>query len=190
MSSPREPPVEDPRPDDLRRAKSLVLVNTGDGKGKSTAAFGTMTRAVAMGWPVAVVQFLKSGKWNTGEEKTGRQLGVDWWAIGEGFTWDSDDLTRDEAVAREAWRHAAGLLVVGSHRLVVLDELTYPLNWGWIPLDEALAAIRDRADDVNVIVTGRDAPAALVELADTVTEMRNVKHAYDRGVRAKKGIDY
>lgn len=187
---PDEPPIEDPRPDDLRRAPSLVLVNTGDGKGKSTAAFGTVMRAVALGWPVAVVQFLKSGKWNTGEEKTARGLGVDWWAIGEGFTWDSDDLSRDEAVAREAWQHAAALLSSGSHRLVVLDEVTYPLRWGWIALDDAVAAIRDRDEQVNVIVTGRDAPDAIVELADTVTEMRNVKHAYDGGIRAKRGIDY
>ena len=99
----REPddiPTEDPRPDGLRRAPSLVLVNTGDGKGKSTAAFGVVMRGVGRGWPVAVVQFLKSGNWNTGEEKIGRQLGVDWCAIGEGFTWDSEDLTQDEAVAQ------------------------------------------------------------------------------------------
>jgi cob(I)alamin adenosyltransferase len=187
---PDEPLVEDPRPDDLRSAKSLVLVNTGDGKGKSTAAFGTLMRAVAQGWKVAVVQFLKSGEWKTGEEKLGKQLGVDWWAIGEGFTWDSDDLSKDQAVAREAWQHAAALLSAGTHRLVVLDELTYPVNWGWIQIDEVAAAIRDRAEGVSVIITGRDAPAAIIDLADTVTEMRNVKHAYDSGIRAKKGIDY
>ncbi|MGH8983143.1 MAG: cob(I)yrinic acid a,c-diamide adenosyltransferase [Acidimicrobiia bacterium] len=185
-----EPPVDDPRPDDLHAAPSVVIVNTGDGKGKSTAAFGTVMRAVARGWRVAVVQFIKSGKWNVGEEKTAKQLGVDWWTIGEGFSWDSTDLTEDEAVAQAAWRHAADVIGAGEHRLVVLDEVTYPVNWGWIALDDVVATIRERPDEVNVVVTGRDAPAVLIDLADTVTEMRNVKHAYDRGIRAKKGIDY
>jgi cob(I)alamin adenosyltransferase len=185
-----EPPVEDPRSDRLQSAPSVVIVNTGDGKGKSTAAFGVVMRAVARGWAVAVVQFIKSGKWNVGEEATARKLGVDWWTIGEGFSWDSADLSEDEAVAREAWRHSAAVIAAGEHRLVVLDEITYPVNWGWIPLDEVLAAIRHRPGAVNVVLTGRGAPDALVDAADTVTEMRNVKHAYDRGIRAKKGIDY
>ncbi len=184
------PPTTDPRPGPLRRADSLVLVNTGQGKGKSTAAFGVLMRSVARGWPVAVVQFLKSGNWNVGEEKVARQLGVDWWAVGEGFTWDSDDLTKDQAVATEAWRQAAELLAAGTHRLVVLDEITYPMNWGWIDPDEVVATLRDRPRAVTVFCTGRDAPAALVDVADTVTEMRKVKHAYDSGVLARKGIDY
>lgn len=184
------PPTEHRAPPELRRAESLVLVNTGDGKGKSTAAFGTVLRAVARGWPVAVVQFLKSGSWHVGEEKVARELGVEWHAIGEGFTWDSEDLSQDEAVARGAWRQAADLLAGGTHRLVVLDEVTYPMNWGWIDAGEAVAAIRDRSPKVNVICTGRDAPAALVDVADTATEMRQLKHAYDSGIRAMKGIDY
>ncbi len=185
-----EPLTEDPRPEGMRSARSLVIVNTGDGKGKSTAAFGIVMRSVARGWRVAVVQFLKSGKWHVGEEDTAKKLGVDWWAIGEGFSWESEDLSEDEAVAREAWAHAAAIIGAGEHRLVVLDELTYPLNWGWLDRDAVLATIRDRPPDVNVVVTGRDAPPALIDLADTVTEMRNVKHAYDRGILAKKGIDY
>jgi len=184
------PPTEHHEPAELRRAESLVLVNTGNGKGKSTAAFGTMLRAVARGWPVAVVQFLKSGKWNTGEEKVARGLGVEWHALGEGFTWDSEDLTQDEAVAREAWRQAAALLGAGTHRLVLLDEITYPMNWGWIDTAEVLAAIRDRSPKVNVVCTGRDAPQGLLDLADTATEMVVVKHAYQSGIRAMKGIDY
>lgn len=193
MSDPlnaHEPPVEDPRPGRMRRERSLVLVNTGDGKGKSTAAFGVVMRAVARGWRVAVIQFVKSGKWKVGEEATAKRLGVDWWAIGEGFTWDSSDLTEDEAVARAAWEHAAEIIRGGEHRLVVLDEVTYPINWGWIAVDDVTGVIRSRPADVSVIVTGRDAPAPIVEIADTVTEMRNVKHAYDAGIGAKKGIDY
>jgi cob(I)alamin adenosyltransferase len=186
-----QPPVEPPEPPaPRRRARSVVIVNTGEGKGKSTAAFGTVTRAVARGWRVAVVQFLKSGKWHVGEEDVARRLGVDWWALGEGFTWDSDDLTEDEAVAREAWAHARALIAAGEHRLVVLDEITYPMNWGWIPTGDVVAALRERPADVSVICTGRDALAPLIDAADTVTEMRKVKHAYDAGITAIRGIDY
>lgn len=183
-------PTDDPRPDGLRRAPSLVLVNTGPGKGKTTAALGVIARAVARDWRVGVVQFLKSGTWRTGEEQLFRRLGVDWWAIGEGFTWESEDLSVDEAVAARAWEHARGLIRAGDHQLVVLDEVTYPVNWGWIDLHDVVATIRGRPTHVNVILTGRDAPAAIVELADTVTEMNQVKHAYEAGIRAKKGIDF
>ena len=105
--APTEIPVDDPRPDDLKRAPSLVLVNTGPGKGKTSAAVGVVIRGIGRGWPVAVVQFLKSGTWKTGEEKVCRELGVDWRAMGEGFTWDSEDLSEDEAMAAHAWQHAA-----------------------------------------------------------------------------------
>ena len=188
--TPSDIPTEDPRPTALRRAPSLVLVHTGDGKGKTSSAMGVVVRAVARDWSVGVVQFLKSGTWKTGEEKVGRQLGVDWWAIGEGFTWDSEDLSEDQAVAAQAWAHARGLIEAGAHELVVLDEITYPMNWGWILTDEVVATIAGRPQHVNVVCTGRNAPAALVEVADTVTEMQVVKHAYAQGIRAKKGIDY
>lgn len=174
----------------MSSAPSLVLVNTGDGKGKSTAAFGTMLRALAMGWRVCVVQFIKSGDWQVGEQKMAEQLGVDWISAGEGFTWDSEDLDHDKAIARRGWDQAASRINSGDYRLVVLDEITYPINWSWIELDLVLGALRDRPDHVNVILTGRDAPSALVEIADTATEMRSLRHAYDRGIRAKKGIDY
>jgi cob(I)alamin adenosyltransferase len=184
------PPVEDPRPDHLRSAPSLLLVNTGDGKGKSSAAFGVMIRAVARGWNVAVLQFIKSGDWAVGEEQIGRKLGVDWWSLGEGFTWDTKDPDHDRETAQAAWATARGVIQAGEHQLVVLDEITYLLTWGWLDLEEVLGVLRDRPPKVNVICTGRDAPAELIELADTVTEMRHVKHAYDDGIRAKRGIDY
>jgi len=187
---PAEVPVEDPRPPELRRVPSLVLVHTGDGKGKTTAAVGVVVRAVARGWRVGVVQFLKSGGWSSGEEAVCRRLGVDWWTLGEGFTWDSADLTRDQAAARAAWEHAKGLIEAGGHQLVVLDEVTYPMNWGWVDTAEVVAAIEGRPRRVNVVCTGRDAPAALVAVADTVSRVEVVKHAYEQGVRAKKGIDY
>jgi cob(I)alamin adenosyltransferase len=110
--------------------------------------------------------------------------------MGEGFTWDSDDLTQDEAVAAAAWDHASSLIQTGDHQLVVLDEVTYPLNWGWIDLEAAMATIASRPEHVNIVCTGRNAPAALIEIADTVSEINEVKHAYRAGIRAKKGIDF
>lgn len=183
-------PRDDPRPDGLRRADSVVVVNTGDGKGKSSSAFGMMVRAVARDWNVAVVQFIKSGKWNTGEEKLGKKLGVDWIACGEGFTWDSDDLSNDQRIAAEGWAQAKEILAAGQHQLVIFDELTYLPKYGWLDIDEIVGPIRDRPRHVNVIVTGRDAAAELMDLADTVTEMREIKHAYKQGIRAMRGIDF
>lgn len=191
MSDPTEIPTVDPVTPEARRTRDgQLIVNTGDGKGKSTAAFGVMIRALARGWNVAVVQFLKSGDWKVGEEKIGRELGVDWWALGEGFTWNSDDLSEDEAVAQEAWRNAAEILAAGEHELVILDEITYPMNWGWIDSDAVIAALGDRPTAVNVVATGRDAPDALIDIADTVSEVRKVKHAFDHGILARKGLDY
>ncbi|MEM9201851.1 MAG: cob(I)yrinic acid a,c-diamide adenosyltransferase, partial [Actinomycetota bacterium] len=137
-----------------------------------------------------VVQFLKSGKWRTGEEKVCCELGVDWWAEGEGFTWDSEDLSIDEAVAAAAWGQAKRLIQAGDHQLVVLDEVTYPINWEWIDIDDVIATITGRPDHVSVILTGRNAPDRLIEIADTVSEIGDVKHAYRAGIRAKKGIDF
>lgn len=183
-------PTDDPRPDGLRRADSVVVVNTGNGKGKSSSAFGMMIRAVARGWNVAVLQFIKSGDWRVGEEKIGRQLGVEWHSFGDGFTWDSDDLTNDRAHAANGWAKAVEIMNAGEHQLVIFDELTYLASFGWIDASEIVDAIANRPRHVNVIVTGRDAPAELIELADTVTEMVEVKHAYQQGIRAMRGIDY
>lgn len=187
--SPDEPPTEGPERA-TEHLPSRVLVHTGDGKGKSSAAMGVMLRAVSAGWKVAVIQFMKSGRWRTGEEATGRALGVDWWSLGDGFTWDSTDMDRTEATAREAWLAAAGLIRAGKHRLVVLDEVTYPMNWGWIDAAEVVQAIRSRPRDVSIVATGRDAPAELRGVADTVTEMVSEKHAFDEGISAMRGIEF
>lgn len=185
-----EPLTEDPRPAGMRSAKSLVIVNTGEGKGKSSAAFGVAIRARARRWPVAVVQFLKSEGWVTGEQMMAEPLGIDFWSLGEGFTWDSSDLAKDEAEAREAWRCGKELIEAGNHRLVILDEITYPLNWGWIDTVEVKNTLTNRPARVSLILTGRDAPQWMVELADISTEMVKTKHAYDAGILAKKGIDF
>ena len=172
------------------RQRSLVLVNTGHGKGKSTAAFGVVMRAVARDWSVCVIQFIKSDKWKVGEEAVGRRLGVEWLKGGDGFTWESPDLDVSRGRAVAAWALAANALGSGDYELVVLDEVTYPINYGWIELEDVLEAIRGRPEHVNVVATGRDAPPGLIEVADTVTEMTKVKHAYDRGIKARRGIDF
>jgi cob(I)alamin adenosyltransferase len=186
MRPPKEPPIE-PKP---ITARSVVIVNTGHGKGKTTAAIGTLIRAVARGWKACVVQFIKSGKWRTGEAQIAKQLGIEWWTIGDGFSWESENLEESEAVARSAWDAARQKISSGDYHLVVLDEITYPMNWGWISSEEVSRVIRERPPHVNVIATGRDAPSELIEVADTITEMTKIRHAYDQGVRARRGIDY
>lgn len=169
---------------------SLVLVHTGNGKGKSSSAFGVAMRAVARGWRVRVVQFLKSGDWKTGEAKLLPGLGVEWWEAGDGFTWDAEDLTESEALARAAWQQTKERLQDDTLDVLILDEVTYPINWGWIDLDDVVDAITNRSPKVHVVLTGRDCPQELIDVADTVTEMREVKHAFHEGVMARRGIDY
>src|SRR5581483_1941903 len=125
-----------------------------------------------------------------GEVAVARQLGVEWLKGGDGFTWESPDLDESRGRAVAAWALAADAIAGGEFELVVLEEITYPLNYGWLPLEDVLEAIRTRPPRVNVVATGRDAPEALIELADTVTEMRKVKHAFDRGIRARRGLDF
>lgn len=185
-----QPLEDDPRPADTRRADSLLLVNTGDGKGKSSAAFGVMLRAINAGWPVAVMQFIKSGDWKVGEEKIGRQLGVEWHSLGQGFTWDSTNIDHDKRLANDGWNLAKAAILAGDHRLIILDEVTYLCTWGWIDVRDVVATLADRPRHVNVVVTGRDCPSEIIDIADTVTEMRKVKHAYDSGIDAKRGIEY
>ncbi len=172
------------------RAQSIVLVNTGEGKGKSSAAFGVMARGWARGWSVAVVQFVKGGKWRTGERKLADHLGIEWHTLGDGFTWESTDLDETAAKGRHAWEVARQKLASGDYQLLILDELTYAASYGWVPVEEIVAGLRDRDPRTNVVVTGRNAPEEVVALADTVTEMRKVKHAYEQGIRAIKGIEY
>ncbi|RIK17476.1 MAG: cob(I)yrinic acid a,c-diamide adenosyltransferase [Acidobacteria bacterium] len=174
----------------LRSAPSLVLVTTGHGKGKSTAAFGTLLRSRGRDWPTAVVQFIKSGRWRTGEEAMLRRLGVDWFSAGDGFSWESDDLDESRAKAVAAWAFTRELIAAGEHTMVMLDEVSYPLNWGWIDVSEVVQVLTSRPEHVSVFLTGREMPQAIVDVADTVTEMVPVKHAFEKGIRARRGIDY
>jgi cob(I)alamin adenosyltransferase len=168
----------------------LLLVYTGQGKGKTTAALGLAFRALGRNLRVAMVQFIK-GKWKTGERLFAETIpNLTFLVMGRGFTWESDDLSRDRAAAQAAWQQAAALIAAGEHPVVILDELTYVLNYGFVPVAEVLEALRARPAHVHVVVTGRNAPEALVELADLVTDMHNVKHPFDKGRKALIGVDF
>jgi cob(I)alamin adenosyltransferase len=172
--------------------KGLLIVHTGKGKGKSTAAFGMIFRALGHGMPVAIVQFVK-GKWQTGErvalEKFGDLVSIN--TMGEGFTWDTQDRQRDIAAARAAWERAKAIIAGGKHKVVLLDELNIVLRYDYLPLAEVVAFLRDeKPEDVHVIVTGRNAADELIEAADLVTEMEVIKHPFRSGVKAQKGIEF
>jgi cob(I)alamin adenosyltransferase len=170
--------------------KGLLLVYTGHGKGKTTAALGIVFRALGRGLKVAVVQFIK-GKWKTGERTYAESLPeLTFLVMGRGFTWESDDLSRDKEAAQKAWQEATLLIQGGEHAIVVLDELTYVVNYDFVSLADVMAVLRDRPPHVHVVVTGRNAPDELIEMADLVTEMKPVKHPFERGIAAQPGIDF
>ena len=183
------PPTEKPydKPDGERRG--LVIVNTGDGKGKSTAAFGLALRAHGRGKAVKIYQFMKVPSARFGEHRMFEQIGIPIEGLGDGFSWKSQDLEHSAQLARDGWARAAATIRAGQHFLVVLDEITYPLIYGWLPLQDILRVLRERPKDVHVVLTGRRAPPELIELADTVTEMRLVKHAFQAGIPAQRGIE-
>jgi len=171
------------------RDQGVLLVLTGNGKGKSSSAFGMLARALGHNMKVGVAQFIKS-RGDTGEEAFfQRQPGVVWHVLGEGFTWDTQNLERDIETAQRGWDVVRGMLNDPSFDLVVLDELTYPLKFGWLQLDAVLADLRQRPAMQHVVITGRGAPDALCEAADTVSELHDVKHAFRDGIRAQPGID-
>lgn len=182
-----------------RRTRPLVLVHTGPGKGKSTAAFGLALRAWNQGWPVGVFQFVKSAKWRVGEERALMVLGrsgeggtVAWHKMGEGWSWIKKPGTEDDhaADAREGWEQIKRDLAARTYRLYVLDEFTYPLKWGWIDVEDVVATLAARPGTQHVVITGRDAPARLLEVADLVTDMAKVRHPMDAGQKGQKGIEW
>jgi cob(I)alamin adenosyltransferase len=173
------------------REKGLLIVHTGSGKGKTTAALGLAFRALGQGLKVGIVQFIK-GAIATGEAALVQKLGlpIEMHTLGEGFTWDTQDRDRDVASARRAWEKAVALLRDESFGLVILDELNVVLNYGYLPLEEVLDELRRKPALLHVVVTGRNAKDELIELADLVTEMKLVKHPYRGGVKPQKGIEY
>ncbi|MGH3468353.1 MAG: cob(I)yrinic acid a,c-diamide adenosyltransferase [Thermocrispum sp.] len=186
-----------------RRNRPLLVVHTGEMKGKSTAAFGMALRAWNQGWSVGVFQFVKSAKWKVGEEAALRALGelheatgqggpVQWHKMGEGWSWSrKQGSAADHAAnAREGWAEIARRLAAGAHDFYVLDEFTYPLHWGWIDVDEVVAALTGRPGRQHVVITGRNAPQALLDAADLVTHMTKVKHPMDAGQKGQRGIEW
>ena len=187
------PPTEKryDRPEGERRG--LILVHTGDGKGKSTAAFGLALRAFGRqhvhGRQVRIFQFMKVPSARFGEHRMFEQIGLPIEGLGDGFSWKSKDLDHSAQLARDGWQKAKAAILDGQHFLVVLDEITYPLIYGWLPLDDVLRTLRQRPRDVHVCLTGRRCPPELIGIADTVTEMQLVKHAFKAGVPAQRGIE-
>src|SRR5579872_953863 len=171
--------------------KGLLIVNTGSGKGKSTAAFGLILRALGHGWRIGIVQFIK-GAWSTGERTALERFSdlVEWHTMGEGFTWETQDRARDVAAAQAAWAKAQALMDDETIRLVVLDELNIALRYDYLPADAVVETLVKRRPDLHVVVTGRNAPPALIEAADLVTEMNAVKHHFAAGVKAQAGIEF
>ncbi|ACZ76968.1 MULTISPECIES: cob(I)yrinic acid a,c-diamide adenosyltransferase [Dickeya] len=169
--------------------RGILMVFTGNGKGKTTAAFGTVTRAVGHGLKAGVIQFIK-GEWPNGEKNLLQQHGVEFQVMATGFTWDTQNRQTDTEAAQRVWQHGLRMLADDSLDLVVLDELTYMLSYDYLPLNDVMTALQQRPAHQSVIITGRGCHRDLLELADTVTEMRPVKHAFDAGIQAQQGIDW
>ena len=183
------PPTAKPyeKPEGERRG--IVIVNTGDGKGKSTAAFGLALRAHGRGKAVKIFQFMKVPSARFGEHRMFEQLGLPIKGLGDGFSWKSQDLDHSAQLARDGWFKAKATVLSGDYFLVVLDEITYPLIYGWLPLQDVLDTLALRPKDVHVCLTGRRCPPEIIALADTVTEMMMVKHAFKAGIPAQRGIE-
>lgn len=186
-----------------RRNRPLVMVHTGPGKGKSTAAFGTAMRAWNQGWSIGVFQFVKSAKWRIGEQAVLERLGelhradgiggpVEWHKMGSGWSWSRKHGTEDDhaADAAEGWAEVARRIQAESHDLYILDEFTYPIKWGWVDVDEVVTTLRNRPGRQFVIITGRDADPKLIDAADLVTEMTKIAHPMDAGQKGQRGIEW
>ena len=185
----QNPPTETPQQREHAERRGLLIATTADGKGKSTAAFGLALRAFGRGKAVRIFQFMKVPSARFGEHRAFEQLGIPIEGLGDGFSWKSKDLERSAQLAREGWQRAAAAITSGEHFLVVLDELTYPLIYGWVPIDEVVQTLKNRPKEVHVVLTGRDCPPEIIEIADTVSEVKKIKHAYEAGIPAQRGIE-
>ncbi|RLT28273.1 MAG: cob(I)yrinic acid a,c-diamide adenosyltransferase [Chloroflexi bacterium] len=174
----------------FKKRDPLVLLYTGNGKGKTSSALGVTMRAWGRGWKICWLQFIKSKKANYGETRAAKAMGIEMIPLGDGFTWLSKDIEQDKALARECWALAREKIYSGNYDLVVLDEITYPVAYGWLPVDEVIETLRDRPANVHLILTGRKADPALIEFAGLVTEMTEIKHPYKSGIKAQPGIDF
>lgn len=169
----------------------LVIVNTGNGKGKTTAALGTLLRAWGREMKVCVIQFIKAETGNWGEIRAARKLNLEWYSMGDGFTWLSKDLDESKQKARAAWELAQGKIASGEYDVIALDEMTYSFHLGWLDINETVDWLKaNKPAELHLIITGRDAPAELIEYADLVTEMREIKHPFTRGIKAQAGVEF
>lgn len=168
----------------------LVIVYTGNGKGKTTSALGVLTRAWGRGMQVCMLSFIKSETANFGEERAAKKMGFEMIPLGAGFTWLSKDLDHDRELAQRCWALCREKIESASYDIIVLDEITYPITYGWIDLEDVLDVLRNRPSSLHVILTGRDAPQGLIDFADLVTEMTEVKHPFQKGIKAQPGIDF
>ena len=188
-----QPPTEKRYDRPAGERRGLVIVNTGDGKGKSTAAFGLALRAFGRqhvhGKQVKIFQFMKVPTARFGEHRMFEQIGLAVEGLGDGFSWKSKDLAHSGQLARDGWQKARAAILDGQHFLVVLDEITYPLIYGWLPLDDVLQTLQQRPKDVHVCLTGRRCPQEIIDIADTATEMTLIKHAFKAGIPAQRGIE-
>ncbi|MDH4037524.1 MAG: cob(I)yrinic acid a,c-diamide adenosyltransferase [Candidatus Krumholzibacteria bacterium] len=171
------------------RRVGLVIVHTGNGKGKTTAALGTAMRAVGVGFKVKIIQFIK-GSWDYGELHSAQKLGIEMVPMGEGFTWETKNRERDTAVAWKTWEACRDAIAAKQHDLLVFDEINNAIAYGYLDIEPVLAALRKKPKDMHVILTGRDAHPDLIAFADLVTEMREIKHPFQRGIYAQRGIEY
>jgi cob(I)alamin adenosyltransferase len=172
------------------KRRGLVIVHTGHGKGKTTAALGILMRAWGRNMKVCILQFFKHKKANWGEEKAAKRMGVEMIPLGEGFTWKHKDLERYRKLTAEAWQVCKEKILSGYYDIVILDEIIYAFKYGWLDINEVLDTLRQRDPRLHVILTGRDAPEALIEFADLVTEMRLIKHPFEQGIKAQRGIEF
>ena len=171
--------------------KGLVIVNTGEGKGKSTAALGLLLRAWGRGFRVCVIQFIKAETGQWGEVKAAKKLGIEWHTTGDGFTWTSKDMGQTTARAIKGWELAQEKITSGQYDLIVLDEFTYALHFGWLETRQVIDWLKaNKPSDLHLVITGRNAPAELIAYADLVTEMLAIKHPFDQGIKAQAGIEF
>ncbi len=174
-----------------KNRKGLLIVNTGNGKGKTTAALGIILRAWGRGMRPCVIQFMKSETGQWGEVKAARKLEIEWLSLGDGFTWTSKDMDETIAKARHAWALAQDKIASNEYDLILLDEFTYPLQFGWLEIKEVLDWLKNnKPTRLHLIITGRNAPTELIEMADLVTEMQSIRHPFDQGISAQPGIEF
>ena len=204
-------PIGGDVPAGRNREQPLLLVHTGHGKGKSSSAFGVMLRSWSAGWRVGVYQFVKSAKWKVGEHAAAMALNsvdsvtppegisapkvtnpgqIDWFKMGDGWTWTSRDLEESADLAREGWEEVKRRLAAQTYRMLILDEFTYPMSFGWVDVEDVVATLRERPGFQHVLITGRDAPQPLRDLADLVSEVHVEKHPFDAGQKGQKGIEW